>query len=183
MKHRAANENNNVARDDQDREPGGKSSVFRIDFAPIADAECDDSVQEQALVGDWIENHPERTALVVSPGHIAIESVADGGEQEDHDRGKALPLEWFTALDALAIINRHRHEPRDHQNPDHGDFVGSRHGKRAMLKLEGLREKVARQFGGATARHMLPPRRPPRRTLYKGRHNMAGGVARTARGL
>src|ERR1700682_2037955 len=158
MKHRAANENNNVARDDQDREPGGKSSVFRIDFAPIADAERDDSAQEQAFVGDWIENHPERTALVVSPGHIAIESVADGGGQEDHDRGKALPLEWFTALDALAIIDRHRHERRDHQNPDHGDFVGSRHGKRDVETGRSAR-KSCKAIWVATARHMLPPRR------------------------
>jgi len=28
-----------------------------------------------------------------------------------------------------------------------------------MLKLEGLREKVARQFGWATTGQMLPPRR------------------------
>ena len=42
-----------------------------------------------------------------------------------------------------------------------------------MLKLEGLREKVARQFGWATARHMLPPQSPTQ-TLYKWRHDMAG---------
>jgi len=39
-----------------------------------------------------------------------------------------------------------------------------------MLKLEGLREKVARQFGWPTARHMLPARRLTQ-TPYDWRHN------------
>jgi hypothetical protein len=49
-----------------------------------------------------------------------------------------------------------------------------------MLKLEGLREKVARQFGCATARHMLPPQRLTQ-TLFKWRHNMAGRFRETPR--
>jgi hypothetical protein len=49
-----------------------------------------------------------------------------------------------------------------------------------MLKLEGLREKVARQFGWATARDMLPPQRLTQ-TLYKWRHNMAGRFRETPR--
>jgi len=53
-------------------------------------------------------------------------------------------------------------------------------GKSAMLKLEGLREKVARQFGWATARHMLPPQRLTQ-TLYSWRHNMAGRFRETRR--
>jgi hypothetical protein len=49
-----------------------------------------------------------------------------------------------------------------------------------MLKLEGLREKVARQFGWATARHMLSPQRLTR-TLYNWRHNMAERFRETPR--
>jgi hypothetical protein len=49
-----------------------------------------------------------------------------------------------------------------------------------MLKLEGLREKVARQFGWATAKPMLPPKRLTQ-TLYNWRHNIAGRFRETPR--
>src|SRR5438552_17442636 len=155
MQNNRAYEDDGVPRDHENRKPSREPSVFRINLTPVTDAECENAAQEQTFVRDWIEDHSERTALVVPPGHIAIEPVADGGEQEDHDRGKPLPLEWFAALDALAIINRQGHDHRDHQNPDHGDFVGSRHGKSTILKLDGRCEKVARQLGGPRASNLV----------------------------
>ncbi len=97
MKHRAADHDDGVAADHEHREPGGKSSVLRIDVAPVADAQRDDSAEEQALVRDRIEDDAERALLVVTTRDIAIETVARGGDEKDHDRGVALPFERLTA--------------------------------------------------------------------------------------
>ena len=67
-------------------------------MAPIADAERDDAAEEQAFVGDRIEDDAEGAALVITPRDIAIESVADRRDEEDEDRGEALPFQRFARV-------------------------------------------------------------------------------------
>ncbi len=51
MQYARADENDGIARDNEDREPGWESAVLRIDIAPITDAQCDDAAQKQSFVG------------------------------------------------------------------------------------------------------------------------------------
>src|ERR1700687_2632226 len=81
MQDDCAHENDSIARDDENWEPRGKSSIIRIELAPVRDAQRDDAAEEQALVRDRIENYAKRAALIVMPRDIAIEPVANRGEQ------------------------------------------------------------------------------------------------------
>src|SRR6478609_5083882 len=120
---------------------------MRIDLAPVADAQCDDSAEQKALVGDRIENRAERTALIGTAGDVAIEAVANRGRQKYPDRGEAHPILRTAFLDAFAVIDRERDEDRDHQDPDHRDFVGGRHERASQsAKLGGRAARDARQF-------------------------------------
>src|SRR5882724_1097072 len=151
MQYTRADENDGISGDNENGKPGWKSSVLGIDIAPIADAQGDDGAQEQAFIGNRIENRAERAALFVAARDISIESVADGCDQKNRDRGKTLPFEWLAALNALAVIDGHRDEDRNHQDPDHRDFVGSRHNAaRATIKGESLRQ-TCKQIAPATS--------------------------------
>src|SRR5438876_9736594 len=57
MQNNRAYEDDSVPRDHENRKPSREPSVFRINLAPVADAQCDNAAQEQTFVGDWIENH------------------------------------------------------------------------------------------------------------------------------
>ena len=127
MQDDRAHEDDSIACDDENWEPRGKSPVIRIELAPVRDAQRDDAAEEQALVRDRIEDYTKRAALIVMPRDIAIEPVANRGEQKNNDRRVSLPFERRTALNALAIINRHRDKHRNHQNPNDCNFVGRRH--------------------------------------------------------
>src|SRR5437879_1668533 len=114
MWHAGADENDGIACDNENGEPCRKSSVFRIDIAPVADAQGNDGAQEQAFIRNRIENRAERAPLLVMTSDIAIESVARGCNEKNHDRGKTLPFERRATLDALPVINRHRDKDRNH---------------------------------------------------------------------
>ena len=133
MEHSTADEDDRVPRDDEHRKPGGKSAIIRI-VAPVSDAEGNDAAEEQTFVRDRIENNAEGTALVVTARDITIEPVTDGGEKKNNNRGEALPFERFAALDTLTIIDRHRDEGRNHENPNYSDLVGGRHRNGAMME-------------------------------------------------
>src|SRR6185503_9791157 len=85
--------------------------------------------QEQALVRDRIQDDAESALLVVAAGNVAIESIADRRDKKNHDRGVTLPFLGLSAFDALAVIERHEDESRDHQNPDESDLIRRRHGR------------------------------------------------------
>src|SRR6266478_1232047 len=110
MQYTRADENHGISRDNENWKPGWKSSVLRVDIAPIADAQGNDGAQEQAFIGNRIENCAERAALFVTTSDISIESVADGRDQKNHDGGKTLPFERRAPLNALAVIDSHRDE-------------------------------------------------------------------------
>src|SRR5216684_3512248 len=114
MEHGTTNENNRVARDDEDRKPRWKSAVLRIGFAPVADTQGDDAAEEQTFVSDRIENYAKCAPLVIASRDVAIESVTNRSEQKDGDGGKTLPFKWVPALNALAVVNCHRDEGRNH---------------------------------------------------------------------
>src|SRR5437762_11096709 len=118
MKHRAAHHNDRVARDDEDGKPCRKSSVMLVARAPVADAERNDAAEQESLVGDGIEDHAERTALIVTPRDVAIEAITDGRKEKYRDGGEALPILRAAFLDALPIVNRQRNEYRDHEDPN-----------------------------------------------------------------
>src|SRR5207248_4008614 len=127
MQNHCADKDDRVACNHKDRKPRGKASIFRIGLTPVADTQCDDAAQKQTFVCNWIEIYSERAALVVSARNISVQSVAYGRENKNDDRRETLPFQRVAAFDALAIINRHRHKNRDHQNPDDSDLVGSGH--------------------------------------------------------
>src|ERR1700686_1158309 len=54
VEHRTADDDHDVARDHEHGEPDGKLARARIARAPVADAQRDNSAQEQALVRDRI---------------------------------------------------------------------------------------------------------------------------------
>src|SRR5947207_4414290 len=99
MKHRAADHNDRVARYDEDGKPCRKCSVMLIARAPVADAERNDAAEQESLVGDGIEDHTERAALIVTPRDVAIEAVTDRRDEKDRDGGEALPILRAAFLD------------------------------------------------------------------------------------
>src|SRR5581483_4729170 len=113
--------------DDDHREPHGKASVFRIGLAPIADTQGDDAAQKQTFVRDWIKIYSESASLVEPTRNVAIQSIAYRSENKNNDRCVALPFERLASFYALAIIDGHRHKRGDHQDPHHGDLIGSGH--------------------------------------------------------
>jgi hypothetical protein len=135
MQDRRAYQNDRITRDNENRKPGREPSVFGIYFAPVADTKSNDSAQEQTFVRNRIEDGTEGAALFVATRNISVETVARGGEQENDDGGEALPFQRYPALDALTIIDRQRHEYRNHQNPDNRDLVRGSHSGKSSASL------------------------------------------------
>ena len=130
IQHARADEKNGIARNYKNREPGRKTAVAGVELAPVTDAQADDGAKEQTLVGNWIKNDSQRTPLIVTARDISVQAVAQCGDQENRDGSEAFPLCWRAVLNALTIVNRHRDEGRNHQNPDDGDLVGRGHNTR-----------------------------------------------------
>src|SRR5947208_16876558 len=59
--------------------------------------------------------------------NVAVQTITDGSDHENGDCSITHPLKRRAMVDALAIIDRHGHKSRDHQNPDDGDLVGRGH--------------------------------------------------------
>jgi hypothetical protein len=127
MENDRADEDHRVARDDENGKPDRKFSVGGIVLAPIADAQRDDAAQKESFVRERIENHAQRAALFVTARDVAVQAVADRRDKKNDDRREAHPFLRIVPLDALAVINRHRHERWDHQDPRDGDLVRSGH--------------------------------------------------------
>src|SRR3954454_7695934 len=134
MEHGAAEKDDGIPRDDEDGEPGREFSIMRVDLAPVADAQGDDSAKEKALDRNGIENCAERAALIVSASHVAIEAIAHGRQQKHRDSGEAHPILGLAFLDAFAVVNRECHEYRNHQDPDYGYLVSCCHGEAASYE-------------------------------------------------
>ena len=83
IEHCGSDENNGIARNHQDREPNGKTAILWIDFAPVTNAQGDDPAQKQTLIGNRIEDYSERAALIIAAGDITIETITDGGDEEN----------------------------------------------------------------------------------------------------
>src|SRR5205823_14315695 len=98
-------QNDHVARYDEDGKPCGKFSVMRVAWAPVVDAERNDASEQQSFVGDRIEDHAKGAALIVASRDVAIEAVTDGREEKDRDGGQALPILRAAFLNAWPTIN------------------------------------------------------------------------------
>jgi len=107
MEQGGADEDDGIASDDEDGEPEGKF------VGPIAEAEGDDGGEEEAFVGDGVEDDAETAALVVVAGDVAIDAVAGGGDEEYEDGDNALPILRMAGLPAASVIDGHHHEDRD----------------------------------------------------------------------
>src|SRR5205085_3049325 len=82
---------------------------------------------KQTLVSDWVENHTERTSLIVAAGNISIESITYRRQKKNHDRGKSLPFKRLATLHTLAIIKREGDENRNQEDPDNRYLVSGSH--------------------------------------------------------
>src|SRR5438093_13469466 len=116
MQYTRADENHGIARDNENGKPRWKSSVLRVDIAPIADAQCNDRAQEQAFISNRIENRAERAPLFLTTRHISIEPVAYGFDQKNCDCGKTVPFELVDDVDALSIIDANCDVDLHHSN-------------------------------------------------------------------
>src|SRR5437660_2145038 len=111
-------QNDGVARDNENEKPCRKSAVIGIDFAPVAYAQGDDAAEQQSLVRNRIENRTERAPLFVAPGDVTVESVADRRDQKSGDRRETLPLRRSGTMDALDIINHKGGVMRSNKSPN-----------------------------------------------------------------
>jgi hypothetical protein len=127
IKDDCAHEDYGVTRDDENGKPRREPSIIRINVAPVADAQRNDAAQKQALIGERIENDSQRTPLVIMACNIAIQTITDCRYHENGDCSITHPFKRRAMVDALAVINGHRHKNRNHQNPNDGDLVGSGH--------------------------------------------------------
>ena len=94
MQNDRAGNNDDIARDDEHRKPDGKF------IRPVAEAERDDGREQQALVGDGIEDHAEPAALIVTARDVAVDAVAGRRGDKDEIAGM-LPVRGCPLLDAL----------------------------------------------------------------------------------
>jgi hypothetical protein len=85
---------------------------------------------------------------MVATRDVSVQAVTQRGDQENSDGSEAFPFQRRAALNALAIINRHRDESRNHQNPNDSDFVGRGHGGQQTSKRH---LKLQDNFPGAVS--------------------------------
>src|SRR5206468_10412885 len=83
IKNHCAHQDYGVTRDDENGKPRREPSIIRINVAPVADAERNDTAQKQALVGERIENDSQRTPLVIMACDIAVQTITDRSEHEN----------------------------------------------------------------------------------------------------
>src|SRR5438128_5541338 len=108
IQHHRTDEDDGIARDDKNGEPCWKSSIIGINFAPVADAQCDNGAQKQAFVSNRIENDSERTPLIVAARDVSVQTIAHGSQQENADGWKTLALQRHAPLNTSTIIYRPR---------------------------------------------------------------------------
>ena len=68
---------------------------------------------------------------------VSVQTIAHCSDQENGDGGEAHPFGPRTLLNALTVIDGHGDESRNHQNPNHSDFVGRRHDARVTKAIVG----------------------------------------------
>src|SRR6266403_4935779 len=113
MQDGAADQDDYVARNHQHRKPERKLPVVGIDFAPVANAQGDDSAEKKAFVCNRIKDYAKCAALIVAPRDVSIEPITRRSDQENHDSGITLPFLGSAALNAFTVVNRHKHEERN----------------------------------------------------------------------
>src|SRR5207253_10192537 len=110
-------------------------------------AQRNDAAQKQALIGERIENNSQRTSLVVMACNVAVQTITDGSDYENGNCSITHPFKRRAVIDALAIINGHRHQSRNHQNPNDGDLVCSGHdGPQRSNRHSNLQGNLATLF-------------------------------------
>ena len=78
-----AADDDDVAGDDEDNEPRRQSPAF---WSPRKDGKGGEGEEEEALIRQRIEKGPELRKLIEFASKVAIESVGDGGDDEDGHR-------------------------------------------------------------------------------------------------
>jgi hypothetical protein len=76
--HQRAEEDQEVATQDQNREPGRETAE-----SPDAQRQEDNRRVQEDLVGERIEYRPQTGPLAEAAGEVAVQSVAPGGQGED----------------------------------------------------------------------------------------------------
>ena len=109
---------NDVAGDDEDNEPDRESPSFG---APWKDREGGEGEEEEALVGERIEEGSEFGELVELARKITIEGVGDSSNHKDGNGGPAKGFDTRAVLNTEAIVNGDRYEERDTQEAKDGD--------------------------------------------------------------
>ena len=104
-----ATEQKRVSADDDGGEPNGK----RAEMIERHEAEGDQRGEQQQLVGDRIEQRPERAPLVPMPGQVTVERVGNGGEKKDRN-GRVAPAFVGMAARAGIVVGDHEHDENRH---------------------------------------------------------------------
>ena len=97
-----------LAPDDDHGDPGGH---------PVLRHEGDERGGDEQLVGEGVEELPERGDLLAPPRHVAVELVGGRGEDEDGGREQV-------AVGLREAREEDHQEHRDEQDPRDGDAVG-----------------------------------------------------------
>lgn len=124
MENPKAAYDDDVAGDNENNEPDGKSPTFGT---PGKDGKGGEGEEKEAFVGEGVEKGPEFGKLIELTGKVAIKSVGNRSDDEDDDGGPAKGFVTNAIFDAQAIVDGDRDEERDTQEAEDGDVSGNVH--------------------------------------------------------
>jgi len=116
-----ADQNNEVAADDEDGKPDGQTD------GPVSKTQGENGRQHEGFVGYGIEDTSKTGSLIEMPGDEAVDPVAQGSERKGDNGGNPKIDVRAFCLNARPVVDGQSNENRDQENPGDGDFVGGSH--------------------------------------------------------
>src|SRR5262249_50330410 len=132
-KNNGADDENDIATDDNCRKPNRKFRVIFIAATPTAQTQGENRTQHQAFIGDRIENYTQRAGLFVVTRDVAVDPVTNSGDEESEDRRPSQPLDWLATLDGLPVSDCGDDKYRNQRNPEDRDLVRGRHWRESII--------------------------------------------------
>src|SRR5262249_10483496 len=96
------------------------------------EAQKNDRRDEQQLVGKWIENDAQLTALVEPSRDEAVQAVAGRGDAENYQRHDAMHL-----VPVFDVVEDFHDKKRDKQDAEDRDFVRRGHERNVVSVVWG----------------------------------------------
>lgn len=104
-----------------DHEQGEPQRNMRPQFGEGGPGEQDEAGEEEAFVGEGVEDRAKATDFLVFPGEVTVESIGRGDEDEDSRSDVPVGLDRSAGLEAGEVVDYESDKDGDAEDAEQGD--------------------------------------------------------------